>query len=545
MVQTFKRIYLYTAASFALLFTAVVTRNLLEDLFQLAGLGPNYPAEFGIVSPTPDSAIIKQDALFFVIVLLVIGLGFGGVHYWLIRRDARSDPGALGGGTRHFFVNILMAATALIAVSNALSVLGRVGETNSCCFNNADSLAWSVVFTLVFLYMEWERRQAQPVGRAANLMRQIHENALQGILLILASAFVFYALTEVVQYVLVQSGVLAVDCSSIGSFGLCETPVILGPALDALFAIAAWGLYVWLGFWDQHSVLRWILRFVIYAYGVGWLLVGIESLVQTVVESALGVGDTWQVAQRDGLPFIGELVTGALIALPYFFWIRRVSATSPASRQASEQGLLAVPAGLSAGLFLAGLAMLLSGLVEQLLPGGSPPSPEGWAVAWALLVAGLGYIPFWVLLRRISDPARGGPVIPRRAYVLVLLAGTAIAAVGLAVTAIYQFLAVYLGIGQSDDLSARQALVAAVVVGATALYHLWQLRADLRVLHARQAATQPAPAPGELEAVAPERTAAPSPNGAKETLESILSEVATGSLEPATAATRIRSLPML
>lgn len=544
MVQTFKRIYLYTAASFALLFTAVVTRNLLKDLFQLAGLGPNYPAEFGI-SSTPDSAIIKQDVLFFIIVFLVIGLGFGGVHYRLIRRDARADPGALGGGTRHFFVNILMAASALIAVSYALTVLGRVGETDSCCFNNADDLAWSVVFALVFLYMEWERRQAQPVGRAATLMRQIHENVLQGILLILASAFVFYALTETVQYVLVQSGALAVDCGSIGSFGLCETPVILGPALDALFAVAAWGLYVWLGFWDQRSVLRWILRFVIYAYGIGWLLVGIESLVQTLMESALGVENAWQLAQRDGLPFLGELVTGALIAVPYFFWIRRVSAASAGSRQASGQGLLAVPAGLSAGLFLAGLAMALSGLVEQLLPGGSPLSSEGWAVSWALLVAGLGYIPLWVLLRRISDPTQGGPVVPRRVYVLVLLAGTAIAAVGLAVTSIYQFLAVSLGIGRTDDLLARQALVAAVVVGATALYHLWQLRADLRVLHARQAAAQPAPVSGALEVSAPALAAAPLPNGASETLESILGEVAAGALEPATAAARIRSLPKL
>ncbi len=437
-----------------------------------------------------------------------------------------------------------MAASALIAVPNAITVLGRVGQTDSCCYNNADSLAWAVMFALVFLYVEWERRKVQPVGRAATLMRQIHENVLQGLLLIIASPFVFYALTETVQYVLVQSGALLVDCNSPSRFNLCETPVVLGPALAALFAIASWGLYVWLGLWDQQSVLRWIVRFVMYAYGVGWLLVGLVVLVQTLVESALGVPDTWQSAQRDGLPFVGELVTGALIAVPYFFWIRRVSSGLPKVAQSSQQGLLAVPAGLSAGPFLAGLAQLLSGLLEQLLPGGSPLSREGWAMGWALLVAGLGYLPLWLGLRRASDPALGGPVVPRRVYVLVLLAGTAIAAVGLVVTALYQFLAEALGIGSGDTLLARQALVAALVTGVTALYHLWRLRADLRGLHARQAAALPAlPAVAE-EVQAPEVPVAPSPNGA-ETLESILNQVATGTLEPAAAASRIRALPKL
>ncbi len=539
MVQTFKRIYLYTAASFALLFSAFVTINALTDVFRQAGLSYDFYIE-------ESQASIKQSLLLFVVGVALVGLAFGGVHYWLIRRDARSDPEALGGGTRHFFVNALMAASALIAVPAALTVLGDIGQTER---DAASPLAWAVVFALVFLLVEWERRQAQPVGRAATLMRKIHENALQGILLIIASFFVFYAIVELVQSVLVQTGALQVDCtfSDPASFNttICPAPELSGPWAQALFAIAAWGLYVRLGFWDQRSVLRWILRFVAFGAGIIWVLVGVESLVQMVAEGALGVSDAWQIAFRDGLPFIGELLTGALIAVPYFFWIRRVSSSLPETRQAVEQGALAVPAALSAGLFLAGLSLVLAGLLEEVIPGGTPPAAESWAMALGLLVAGLGYLPLWVVLRRRSDPAQGGPVVPRRVYVLVLLAGTAIAAVALAATSIYQFLAVSLGIGQTDDLLARQTLVAAVVIGATALYHVWQLRADLRVLHARQATTQPAPAPEGLEVPAPELAAAPAPNGASETLEGILSAVAAGALEPTAAAARIRLLPKL
>jgi hypothetical protein len=551
MVHTFKRIYLYTAASFALLFSAVVTINLLTDLFRLAGLSYDF-----YIQQAPTD--VKSDLLFFVVGVLLVGVAFGGVHYWLIRRDARSDPGALGGATRHIFLNGLLAVSALIAVFAGLTALGEIGQTES---DRASPLAWAVVFALVFLLVEWERRKVLPVGRAATLIRKIHENVLQGILLIVASFAIYYASKEVVEYVLVQNGTLQViDCSRPASTfsptDICQAPLLIGPLAQALFASAAWALYVWLGFWDQRSVLRWVLRFVAFGVGIIWLLAGVESLVQTAVGGALGVPNAWLNAQLDDLPFIGQIVTGALIALPYFFWIRRVSAASLGTRQASDQGLLAVPAGLSAGLFLAGLSMVLAGLLEKFIPGGKPPSDESWALSLGLLVAGLGYLPSWWVLRRISDPARGGPVLPRRVYVLALLAGTAIAAVGFAVTAIYQFLKVFLGIAGGDDLLARQALVVVVVVGATALYHVWQLRADLRVLHARQTAAQPAPAPTAEDGAAPvsppveaglasEAVPLQSPTGAGETLESILSAVAAGTLAPAAAAARIRALPRL
>jgi hypothetical protein len=558
MAQTFKRIYLYIAATVALLITAFVAVNLLGDLFRLAGLGEQYPPDVTGLPPTPSSATITLDLLFFGIVFVVIGLGFGGVHYWLIRRDARADPGALGGATRHVFVNGLMALSTLIVVPNALTVLSRLGQANLYFTDSGGPLAFAVVFALVFLLVEWERRRAQPVGRAASLMRKIHENLLQGILLIIASFFVYYAIKEVVEYVLVQNGTLAVDCNFPTPLSVCEAPSLPGPLAQALFAIAAWGLYVWLGFWDQRSRLRWVLRFVAFGVGIIWLLVGLASLVNTVAGSALGVSDAWQTSLASDLPFIGELLTGTLIALPYFLWIRRVGRVSPEVATASNQGLLAVPAGLSAGLFLAGLALVLSGLVEKIIPGGQPPDAQGWATALAFLVAGLGYLPLWLALRRASDPAQAGPVIPRRVYVLILLAGTAIAAVGLFVTSLYQFLAESLGIGQGNDLLARQTLVAALVTGVTALYHLWQLRVDLRLLHARQAAAQSAaPAgvaagPGAAQVSQPAglgQTSGPitlpSPNGAGETLEGILGEVAAGVLQPAAAAARIRALPTL
>jgi hypothetical protein len=85
-----------------------------------------------------------------------------------------------------------------------------------------------------------------------------------------------------------------------------------------------------------------------------------------------------------------------------------------------------------------------------------------------------------------------------------------------------------------------------VVLGAMALYHLWQLRADLRVIHTRTPAAPPVSTAESGASAAsdtlPEQIAAPSD---AETLELILQRVYAGALDPASAARRIRSLPKL
>jgi hypothetical protein len=64
MVQTLKRIYLYIAATFALLFRAGVTINVLLTLFTLAGMRPLTYTEIGPVeAPAPSADEVLQSAL--------------------------------------------------------------------------------------------------------------------------------------------------------------------------------------------------------------------------------------------------------------------------------------------------------------------------------------------------------------------------------------------------------------------------------------------------------------------------------------------------
>src|SRR5215472_14551659 len=151
MVQTLKRVYLYTAATFALLFTAVVTISLLDTLLRVAGMLPydvSFDGSIGSTDLPPDSQQVTQIVVLFLVTAVLVGAFFGGGHYWLIRRDARSDPGADGGPTRHVFLNGLMALAALVGVPAGLEALGGIDQTPG--FHDlAISLSFALVAALV------------------------------------------------------------------------------------------------------------------------------------------------------------------------------------------------------------------------------------------------------------------------------------------------------------------------------------------------------------------------------------------------------------
>ncbi len=549
MVQTLKRVYLYTAATFALLFTASVTILALNTFLNLAGMLRYYLESDGTIETEgvmPSSQQVTQSALLFLVTVVLVGGLFGGGHYWLIRRDARSDPGADGGAVRHFFLNAVMAVAALVGVPTTLAFLGGIDQTGGS-HDPAIALSFALVSGLVFLYVFLERRRVDPIGRAATIIRQIQENLVQAILLIIASVVFAGAVSAVIRYILVNTGTVApLECFTFNGSG--EVPCtslpepLLSPILTALFALAAVGLYVWLGAWSRGAVLQRILWYAALGYGLVWLLYGVSQAVYTALAILFGVANAGQEALNNSLAFVGTILTGLLITALYGLWLLFLAARAPRLRVVIQQGMLAVAAALSAGFLLAGLILLLQGVFEQVVPDGLLAGADGWAAALGVAFAGLGYPLLWLALARSSDPARGGPTIPRRVYVLVVLAGTAIGALIAAVFMVYQTVASALGLASADPLIARRSAVILVVLGAMALYHLWVLRADLRVSHA-QAAVQPVPAP--VVAGAGEAQKETIPVSAQETLEAILQQVYAGALEPSSAAVRIRSLPKL
>src|ERR1019366_3532916 len=113
-------------------------------------------------------------------------------------------------------------------------------------------------------------------------------------------------------------------------------------------------------------------------------------------------------------------------------------------RMAARQGLIdrrvliltesAIVAILSAATFCWGAGSIIYNALQTWVPVPAAPVVSDWAVALALLVAGMGYIPLSLYLRRRNsrEPATGAS--PHRGFVLALCGGGILAlAIGIAV----------------------------------------------------------------------------------------------------------------
>lgn len=532
MIQTLKRIYLYTATTFALLFSAGVTINLLALLLEQAGMRPyDYPPYGGqpTLIPPPKADDVLQAVILWVVGLALVGVAFGGSHYWLLRRDARADPGALGGPARHLYLNGLLVLATLVTIPFALTVLNDLSNGDAIRFD-AFPLAFALTGLAVFGLILLERQRAVPQGRAATILRQLAEHVVEVIVLVIGSFTLVNALNVQTHWLLIQNGLETNACYTYGPYSAilvaCQPPSVLGPWLQVLFLAAMWGVYVWMGWWDQRSVLRWLTRFAVFGYGCYFLLFGVQQGLSTGAAVVFGAPSAWQNTLNGGLLFAAILATGLVMNAMYDAWIRRAPVQTATNHQARQQGLLGVPAALSLAFALIGVSLALSQALELVVPAGRLPTADDWAQAVGFILAGLGWVPLWWAFQRESDPSRAGPRLPRRGYVLAVLAYTGIGAVAAAAFAIYQLAASLLGLTTADHYMARLAAVLAVVVGSAALAHLQRLRVDLRRLHARQ------PTPVAAVPVAPALNA----------VEGIVHEMAVGHLSEAQAAARIHAL---
>src|SRR5262249_34564836 len=140
---------------------------------------------------------------------------------------------------------------------------------------------------------------------------------------------------------------------------------------------------------SRGAVLQRILWYAALGYGLVWLLYGLSQAVYTVVAPLFGDANAWQEAINGSLLFVGAMITGLVIVVLYTLWLQRLAASTPRLREVVPQGMLAVAAALGAVFFLAGLILLLEGVVEELVPDGRPLTADGWAGAVGVLVAGL------------------------------------------------------------------------------------------------------------------------------------------------------------
>ena len=122
MLRGLYRFYLYSVFIAMLLFATTGVIQLLTVLFQNIFKEPYN---------TPSAASLVQ-AMVFGIVALVVATLFGGLHYWLIRRDMQNDPMAGNSAVRSFFLNAVELVILPWAVGSGASTISATWAAQLC-----------------------------------------------------------------------------------------------------------------------------------------------------------------------------------------------------------------------------------------------------------------------------------------------------------------------------------------------------------------------------------------------------------------------------
>jgi hypothetical protein len=459
-------------------------------------------------------------------VTLIIVAGLGGLHYWLIRRDMASDPQPGASGVRSFTLNVAEAiATMVFVIAGAITL-------SEFDLSFQQGLAYGAAVALgaggLTLLLEWERLRATPTRGAAVIFQRLR---IDGLAFILAFTLVFFIGQAVNQTeTLIGQGSGALKCLAIQPNGPyqgpfyppCITSQLIGQWLAVLLIIGVWLLYLRLGARDLGTLVRPIFLLLGFAAGVIALVVGVQRLAEYALRLVTSTADARPdyINNFDAAP---ALVYAAIVLGVYGWRLLAEAQREPFNLPTTRLTMRAVGGLIFAVPFWVGAQMILNNLFIKGFPGG-PTTDTNWHVAFAMLIAGLAYVPLalWLGATTRAEGAKG----PRRGFVLALLAAGALATAGSLATLIFSVVTALLNVPVGDWQSVARNAGATLIVGLIlgGLYLWISLREG-------QFARAPHPEP------------APVPEGAPiPALDDVLTRFQQGGLSQAEAAERIRTL---
>jgi len=467
MARNLYRIYLYIVFIAMLIFAAVGLGMLLQTLFSLTPLR-------GAYGTIPTNAAIVQVTVFFAVSWFIAAL-FGILHYWLIRRDMHNDPAAGSSAIRSFFLNIteLIDAPLAIVVSST-AVIAQLGHDPA--FDLTGSAAFATTALLLLVVLELERQRSQAGSGAAMAFQRLHLYGVQLILLIVLTFSWNNTAFQLGDAFIFNSQVTGtVAC---GGFTGCPGPNLLSLVVSTLWIVIFWIGYGFFTRKDGASLLRSILHFASFAYGVGLILYGISRAIElgilTLFNVSLSAGEILNNYNFASLISLGLLVTGV-----YVIWLR-ITAWKESSAQGRVTAILigeAIITALFAAAFWWGIALVFLNVFQMLA--GITTGPREWAPALALIVTGLTYIPFDFNLHQHYKYEAAAASDPRRGFVYAMLAGGILStAIGGAV-ALYSLGTNLLGSPFENWQQVARVGASAFVVGVIILaIYLWTARRE-------------------------------------------------------------------
>jgi hypothetical protein len=533
MVRNLYRVYLY-AVCIALLIAATTATGISLGL-----LLSTTPLRGPYVSP-PDHSQVVQAVVAFVVVWLVTLL-LGGLHYWLIRRDMATDPTAGGEAVRSYFLNVTQLLAVLTAIGTAAVGITQLGDRN-----NSSTYSFSVALSTagLFALLEWERRRTRATTEAAIVFQRLHLYGAQLVIVFIATPFWLGAVQDIVLTTLIRSGAFNPCAGYPGDFA-CNTgdyyPLRQTVAQwgAALFLAACWAGYTAFSRHDRHSQIRQVAHLLAFGFGLGFVLGGFRGVFEAVLRQLVSRPFPSNEFAYGAAATVGALVFGLVVVLAYLWLYAREAADLPSGVPAAGLVQWALAGVIFAYPFWAGARILLIDVIEHVVPAGSQPPVEDFASAGALLLVGLPFI--FIALRLDARSRQTGVTWPHRIFVLALLAGGVITGASGLIVALQAILSAMLGAPPDNWQQTTRAGFVTLLVGATMVAIFMTVAVRSRYL-----GTRPEPKPVEAEPVAASmQPVASAVEGAAvapyETLEGILDALLAGRMTRDEAAARIRA----
>ncbi len=522
MVRSFARVYYYFVFNAMLILAAVGLGALLSQVLSYTPLNGG--------NPPPDSTGMTQALVLAGVAWLIAGV-LGGVHYYLIRRDLATDPGAGAGGVRSFFLNAIEFEAGWVGIGFAVSGLGVLGTPRESFSSFSPSavpqLSAAAAAYSILLVAEFERRRTQAGRGAAIVFQRLHFNAIQLVVLAYAMVTVGIALNTTLRATIFppENGGCFVDGPNGQQF--CPQVNLLGPWLNAAFCVALFGLYYLLTRNDTSSALRQTQQLLGLAVGSITAIVGLNNLLNLALSALLGAPQQG-VSISDLLAgILPVILVGLLAAGVYILWLRWERAVSRMGPEATDLAIGSVVAAAAALFFWVGVFMTALRVAEILTNPSFQSNAYGWASPLAVVLVGAVYIPISLYLRVVTG--RTSVNGPRRAFVLALLAGGILsAAIGAAMALVTTITAALNAPLDTSGEVTRSGTVLFLTGLALAALYGWSAISEHLV---GWRSTQPGGAPIASSQSQPQ----PVP-----TVESVLGELLAGRLSRQEAATRVR-----
>lgn len=474
MARALYRLYLYLVCVVLLGFVAYSIGNLLTNLLLLTPLRGQYET-------APDGRTVAQ-AVVLAIVALVISSALGGFHYWLIRRDIRTEGAAALGTVRATALNLVLVVAALTALFNGTATLQRIGYVPNGGL--AASLATALTALAVYALVEWERRRAQPSTEAARTLQRIHLYGVPTVALIAGIFVVQSTVRATLVAIFLGLGLLSDPCqwSYTGPPACAVTGPVVGQWLAVVWIIAFLAYYAAQVRGDTRSILRLIAHYLGLLIGLITTIIGLEQVFELVLRTVLSVAPLTAEEVITQYDFVAPLLFGILVVAVYARWVLGEGPETRLGATGTRLTVLTV-ASITLGVpFYVGIYQLLSAGAEALIHGQAAPTAASLSSGVALVLAGILHPVLAQQLRRQSTAE--APIGPRRSLIFAgLAAGALLAAIGITVL-LYLVISAVINSAPAGDwgLQARQAGEAALVGLYLAGIHGWRLYGDRKIV---------------------------------------------------------------